>query len=103
MQGGMGEFYGYRERVYRGKKKPEEFIAKYTQFNLLTGETINKYYDRYIKLMKDKNFDPELYCKTNWKIDWKNLLEYNGVYYPHSSKGMTEITKEEVERLTNEI
>jgi hypothetical protein len=74
--GGHAPFYGYKELIYRGSKKPEKFLAKY---------------------QPDDEKTPR-----KWRVEWKNLKDYNPHYYSPSAEGMTEITEEEYKTIISE-
>ncbi len=106
MQGGMSDFYGVRERIYRGKDEPEEFLSKYTDLipteeERIAGMHKGNFCDRCRKLAADKNFDPNLYYTKDWKIDWKKLSD-SKYYYPHEVEVMIEITEEKMKKIIGE-
>ena len=66
-------FSGIRELIYKGIDSPERFLVRYQD-------------------------DIENTPKP-WRVEWKELKEYNPVYYPHTAAGMTEITEEEFKKI----
>lgn len=72
---GHSDFYGYRELIYKGEKTAEKFLARYQ--------------------------DSRLNYEVEWHLDWRNIKEYNPCHYPHTAKGMKEITEEEMKEIIN--
>lgn len=116
--GGMVDFHGHREMIYKGKDKPEKLIVRYLEFSFRYNEPPKEYYDRFENTVKtlssQEHLDEyengsDIYTKT-WNMDWKTLTDYNEVHYSHNPTDTVEITKEKFEmiiqrgkRMTKEI
>ncbi len=96
---GHSDFSGYREKIFRGEESPEEIICKYVELKCINGELLKEYLNRHEKLKEEKNFDPDFYYDKEWKINWRELRKYDVPYEENPTKGMIEITEEEMKEI----